>query len=77
MVHLFALVWILHLNVPTATDADQEPNEGEMTSQICWISFKKQIQTQIYGTVYDFMLALTQIFTQSIGCERHTQTVVL
>lgn len=28
MVHLFAWVWILHLNVPTATDADQEPNEG-------------------------------------------------
>lgn len=29
VVHLFALVWILHLNVPIATDADQEPNEGE------------------------------------------------
>lgn len=29
VVHLFALVWILHLNVPTATDADQEPNGGK------------------------------------------------
>lgn len=73
VVHLFALVWILHLNVPTATDADQEPNEGENDFSNLLNKFHEaNTNTDLWYSLWFYAGPDTNIYSKHRLWETHT-----